>query len=235
MMMKVEARPLLSRAIVLAILCCATAHAAEESRAPLGKGTVVISMERLVGFAYASTTQGRTPGSIAVDSTGTAFGRLGSGATSYVTPRVGVDVFIAKGLTAGAAVGYFRGTLDNNIPAEFAFQPREQIFRTLVLAPRVGYFAALGRSLGLWPRLGFTYVRSRSSGDTSSSVDLYALTVEVPVALRIADHLMVTAGASLDLGLGGSFSTNGEGLPLTPSRGLKETDVGVTAAFAGYF
>jgi hypothetical protein len=208
---------------------------AEEPSGPAAPRRLVVSAERLLGFAYASGTQGASRNSAEIDTSGTTFGWLGSSAASTVAPRVGVDIFVVKGLTVGAAASYTAGSVETSIRSQFVFQPPEETTSTLTLAPRVGYFIPIVRSVGVWPRLGFTYVRSHSTGLTTATMGLYALTLEAPVAIRVAEHLLVTVGPTLDAGLDGALSSSTANAPLVPNRTLKETDFGLTAGFAGYF
>ncbi|HEY6478200.1 MAG TPA: hypothetical protein VI456_16595, partial [Polyangia bacterium] len=103
-------------------------------------------------------------------------------------PRLAFDAFVTKGISAGGAVSFSRTTASNNaIPATNAFQ----------VAPRIGYAQMVGPWLGVWPRVGVTYVYSASNSN------FLALTIDALAAIIASPHLAITFGPTLDLGLSG--------------------------------
>jgi hypothetical protein len=237
--------------IVLAAMIVAGAVRAEDAAPTFGaKRQVVISAERLFGFAYATRSEDES-GEVAAtfNHAGTAFGPLGGAVAAtelYTVPRLAVDV-VWRRFTLGSAVTFFRASLEENARPALAFYQPPSTMDVLVLAPRAGYLVALGRFVNIWPRVGFTYVLAHSSttfdaagsaqavpqGPTTSTIGLYALTLEAPVAIRVVEHVLIMAGPSLDLGLDGRETVNGQ--PRSQSATIHETDLGVTCGLAGYF
>jgi hypothetical protein len=135
-------------------------------------------------------------------------------------------------LTAGAAAGY------SHVTTSVTFTPGSTASSwELVLAPRVGYAAPLGRRVSLWPRLGLTYVHGVLEDLGLPGVvgynpigTVYALTIEVPVVVIVTSHVFVDLGPTSDQGLGGRATT------ITfPVLYPKQRDIGVQAALGGYF
>jgi hypothetical protein len=149
--------------------------------APLGSWCV--GLERLFGASWANKSfdyeyDGRT---VARERTVSV---LPSRAPpqGYSAPRLGLDYVMASGLSAGGAFGVdamVRGSGDGG-PEYDASANANSL--ALVFAPRIGYFVHPLPWLGVWPRLGFTYL-VLTRGD-----DRLAITLEVPVALLLADE-----------------------------------------------
>ncbi len=104
-----------------------------------------------------------------------------------------------------------------------------------MLAPRLGFAVRVAPSVWIWPRAGVTYVRLSSrigSDGPAGTTDLFAATVEAPVAIALGPKAFAMIGPTVDIGLSGSNTSNS--IP-NPSLGIKETDVGLQAGFVLYF
>lgn len=197
---------------------------------------MVISAERLLGGAYASRTWAASRNTAQVDETGTTFGPLGGSTPAlFVVPRLAFDAFLLDHLSLGAALSYFRSSLDESIDSQFTFQSPNRSSDVLVLAPRVGYALRLGSRVFLWPRLGFTYAWAHSNGTASQTLGLYALTGEAMLGVRVFEGAYVEIGPVLDQSFKGAASFSAPDAPPTPNRRLDETDVGVVCGLGGYF
>jgi hypothetical protein len=158
-------------------------------------GQFALSGERLFGYTYSHQKIGNGTG------TGNSFTLLsspfGSGAGGYSWPRIGLDYFVARGISLGGSVSFFRTSSGSSSNTGFE------------VAPRIGYELPLGPALGFWPRAGVTYIHR-------TLISYLGLTVEAPLALTLSQHLVITFGPTLDLGLSGSAG----------SASAKITDVG---------
>jgi hypothetical protein len=101
-----------------------------------------------------------------------------------------------------------------------------------LIAPRLGYAAALGPKVVMWPRVGFTVVKLSidDAGDTFSDT-AYALTVEVPLVFIVAPHVFLSVAPTLDVGLGGSVSSASASM----SQDQTVTSFGLQAALGAFF
>jgi hypothetical protein len=149
-------------------------------------GQLILSAENLFGFNYNHSSN------TAVLATTTTFSvladPLGVGFNTYQWPRLAFDAFVTKGISAGGAISYARGTFSaSNAKAETALQ----------IAPRLGYAQMVGPWLGVWPRVGVTYVYS------DSTTNFFALTIDALAAIIASPHLAITFGPTLDVGLSG--------------------------------
>ena len=101
----------------------------------------------------------------------------------YGWPRIGVDVFVVRGLTVGGALGflYLAPEMGSNT-------------RLFLVAPRIGYAATLAPGLAIWPRVGITYWNISNDSSTSSSSSAFALTIEAPLAIQLAPRVQFLIG-----------------------------------------
>jgi hypothetical protein len=162
--------------------------------------------------------------------------------SNYSFARVGVDFFPIDGLSVGAAVGVFSVSTSSKV--EGGGMTQEQDGPTLsgfVLAPRVGYGYMFIDMVGIWPRLGITYVKAGSSFESpvtnargESSSNRLALSLDVPLVIVPATHAVITIAPTLDLGLSGgnkSSQTVG-GVTMEQEEDAKATDIGLQAGLA---
>ena len=110
------------------------------------------------------------------------------GEYGYSAPRFAFDYLLGSGVSFGAALGYHSLGDDGD---------------AWLIAPRVGYFARLGRSFGLWPRVGLTQLvvdyGGRDDSDTAT-----ALTLELPLEFFVSSGVAFTLTPHADIGIGGS-------------------------------
>jgi hypothetical protein len=185
-------------------------------------GHVAISAERLFGYVHTSetTTVAGVDTSRSNDSFSLFSNPFGGIATGYGWPRLAVDVFAARGLSVGAAAGFFHVSTNNTSLNGF------------LLAPRIGYATNLGGRAFFWPRGGMTYAHASSSagsGALTSTGSVFALTLEAPLAIVATPHVAFLVGPTFDLGLSGSTTTGGAKVD------SKTTDFGVQAGLLAYF
>jgi hypothetical protein len=220
----------LMRVSLLVALLAARGAGAQDAPAGFGRAhQVVVSSERLFGYVHGSST--RTSAGMDTTSTSnniTFFSNPFAGLTStYAIPRVAFDGFAIDGLSLGASASFFSSSLPSAIGGNTT------TITGFMLTPRVGYAARLARVVALWPRVGVTYLSLTSSSSaamsTSTTSSRFALTIEAPFALVIAEHLAATVGPTVDLGLGGSQSAG------AMSIDQKATDIGVQCGLLGYF
>jgi hypothetical protein len=164
--------------------------AAPASSGPSGLGDssqLVLSAENMFGFNYNHPSSGASATTFALFAN-----PFGVGVTTYQWPRLAFDAFVTKGISAGGAISFARTTVSNNgaSASTNAFE----------VAPRVGYAQMVGPWLGVWPRIGVTYVYSASNSN------FLALTVDALAAIIAGPHLAITLGPTLDVGLSGKPS-----------------------------
>ena len=160
----------------------APAPAAASGPSGFGDGSqFVLSAENLFGFTYVhpSIGNGSSNFTILANAQGTSF-------SYYNIPRLALDMFVTRGISAGLSASFFRTTSnDANLTG---FQ----------IAPRVGYQTMVGPWLAVWPRLGVTYVYS------SSKQKYMGLTVDGLLAIVASPHVLIPFGPTVDVGLTGS-------------------------------
>lgn len=209
----------------------ATAQSRDDSRFG-DAGQIAISAERMFGamFIWNNVDGG------GIDETTTDFhisaisNPLANVTTNYSFPRMGVDFFIADGISIGAALGFAYTTFDDDIPA---LAPADHVWAFLA-APRVGYALSFGEVFGIWPRIGVTWLWSTTdvTEDTSQDANRFALTAEVPLVLAPGDNFAFLIGPTLDLGVGGSNkleTATGE-----TEIDIDTTELGIQVGILGY-
>jgi hypothetical protein len=178
-----------------------------------------------------------------IDTTPSALGPSSPGLTTpmFTTPRLALDVFALRRISLGVAAVYFRSSAHYEEDAPNAPVP-EEVVRAVVVAPRVGYVFSATRLLAVWPRVGVTYVWMRATSSRAATYtdttaySLYGLTLEAPLAIRAAPHVLVTVGPTLDHGFAGRVAHGGATLSANiPNQRTRETDVGVSAGVAASF
>jgi hypothetical protein len=156
---------------------------AAPARAATPPGNWSLAVERLFGLTRTSID------SDFGDASYTSISLLSKvvGQYGYSAPRFAFDYLIGSGVSFGGALGYQSLSEDNDTDA-------------WLIAPRVGYFARLGRSFALWPRVGITeLVVEYGDSDTAT-----ALTIEAPLEFFVSSGVAFTLTPHADIGLGGS-------------------------------
>jgi hypothetical protein len=206
--------------VAAVVLLFARAAAAQEPEGPGAFGDVghfVLSGERLFGYVHTSVSESQ--GGTSVDGSADSIAVLGSpGANNeYSVPRLGFDFFVTQGLSLGGSIAYLH--LSQEIASSSASG------WTVLVAPRIGYALAAGPTASIWLRAGGTYRHADSSGTT---LNLYALTLEAPVVIRVGAHAALSIGPTVDIGLGGSTSSGSTNID------TKATEFGLQAGLLLY-
>lgn len=142
------------------------------------KGTLTVGAERLTGMALHFFN----------GSTEFSFNLLHARETQgYQYPRIGVDYFVADGLSIGGNVGISYNTLSKQ--ASWA------------ISPRVGYAFAIGDQLNFWPRLGIGWV---GRGDFDTAV----ITLDATFVYNVFNNVGFQFGPTLDAGLANNAHTD---------------------------
>ncbi|MFO7179058.1 MAG: hypothetical protein DIU78_010195 [Pseudomonadota bacterium] len=201
-------------ALLLGVPSVAAAQGARESFG--SRGQFVIGAERLFGLVVSSSTVDPEIGS-EIEESHTSFTLLanptngvGNGRVStYSFPRVGFDFLVTDGVSVGAALGMasVSGTLDTEA------QPEQELDPTLafLFAPRVGYAYPFGSTIGIWPRVGISYVTSSTSNDiVETSYYRLAVTLEAPLVISPVPHAAFTIGPVFDIGVSGGIEESAQ-------------------------
>ena len=165
------------------------------ARADLG---LSISLERAAGLAYANARPTNSSDSFGI----TSFSLAGPALNPVAAPRIGVDVILPMGLTLGGAVAYDYIALSDN-PDQG--NSSTETGHAWLLSPRVGYRISVAEILDITPRAGITLANaSLTSPDTingpgqSESLFMGALSLDVPVALRLTRTFNLLGGVAYD-------------------------------------
>lgn len=202
---------------VLAVLGFAgTAGAAERFNE---SGSFALGAERLFGVSWDKQSADRNGVSASVSVTSVSV--LGKQLSSdpFAGPRIAFDYFVTDGISLGGSVGYSSISTSNDVSSSTAGVSLSGLDNTLrgwIVSPRVGYGYAFNDNVGIWPRLGFTYVGlSGSSGSTDLKQHFFALSAEVPLVFTPAPHTMLTIAPTVDWGFSGSTGTSGNSVDMT--------------------
>ena len=202
---------------LVSLLAAATLFGAGAASAqPLGtSGQVVLGVDRLFGYSSASTTVKDDSGS-EVTTTLSGFSLLGNYPLAmYSLPRLSVDFLPTNGLTIGGSVMY--AYVSGSIEAE-GYDEDIASQNIFLIGPRVGYAYMFSDNVGIWPRAGVSYVTIWSedeapdpmTGDTTTVEDSQsetAINLDVMLVLSPAEHVGLTVGPTVDIGLGGTSKT----------------------------
>lgn len=120
-----------------------------------------------------------------------------SGLRGYSSPRLALDYLSGSGVTFGGAFAYESISGDGGDGNRW------------LVAARVGYFADVTPSFGIWPRAGLTHVALDNNDDVDDDdPSATALTLEVPLVFMVVGR---TFGVSImphaDIGLTGGTDT----------------------------
>jgi hypothetical protein len=115
-----------------------------------------------------------------------------SGLRGYSSPRLALDYVSGSGVSFGGAFAY--ESIDGDSRDENVW----------LLAARVGYFADVTPSFGIWPRAGLTHVAYNDNDDDDDDPSATGLTLEVPLVFMVLHR---TLGLNImphaDIGLTG--------------------------------
>ena len=203
------------------------ARAEQPSNWKLGGAHVVVSVERAASALF---WNGHVPDSRllrgknwGLKPQGFDVSLLSSGAamSSASMPRFAADYVLAYGFSVGGGVGF--GYVKTPTP-DAGFNVRS--VTALVLAPRVGYLAALSPRIALWPRVGLcraSYTAHFAPPVATDSREFWSLTLEPQVAIVIVPRVAFTAGALFETSVFESADTP------------DELAYGITAGFSAMF
>jgi hypothetical protein len=253
------------------VLASATASAQGAKIDNIGNaGGIVIGAERLAGVyavkASSEEEETQTVGGVEVtakseaEATTTTFAIFGNDPQSPTqVPRLSLDYFPIDGLSIGASFIYLASSGDlttrqsvsgNGVDEEIEEDSELPTESGLVFAPRIGYAVAFNETVGIWPRLGFSYVRTVSeeeedlpdpqgNQDTftfTTTTSLTHLTLEGLLFVSPFSNFAFVGGPFVDIGLGGSVKLETT-YPDTEDREIdtKSTAYGFTLGIAAYF
>jgi hypothetical protein len=169
-------------------------------------GHWTLSLERAFGFDYLreSESVGGISGPTNSFTTLSLFGNPPVAAlTGFTFPRVAFDYAIAPNVTLGTALGFGYGSETQ--------AGTSASFTSVVAAPRVGYAAHLSPGVVFWPRAGLSvfYASISPNGGGSSSVTLFAATIDAPFVISVAPHVGISLGPTFDITFHGNASVSG--------------------------
>jgi len=173
---------------------CALLLSSSSSAQAAAPGTWSLAVERVFGFRRATTkteVNGQTD-----STTSTSIGLFSNfnAQDGYPWARVALDYIFPSGVSLGGALAF-----QSVNPDEDDDNDNQTAW---LLAPRVGYFASVTSSFGVWPRGGLTYVTTDLGGDNNQSAT--AITVEVPLVFSLgATSVALSIMPYVDLGVGG--------------------------------
>jgi hypothetical protein len=177
-------------------------------------GRFVVSGERLFGVGWVK----ETASSMGVDQsqsiTSISFLMKATDVNPFAASRMAFDGFVVDGLSLGGSVGYSGFSTSTSGVANTSGGPS---IHSWSISPRIGYAYMFNDTVGLWPRLGITYVNQSVSTSVTvagmtvggdSTNDFIALSAEVPLAITPVPHTLITIAPTLDWAFTGSGPSN---------------------------
>ena len=207
----------------------------DESRRFGDMGHVVISAERMfgVGFTWDSVDVGADDNAtVSTFNLSVLSNPLGTTTNTYSFPRMGFDFFIAENLSIGASLGFAYTSFDED--EELQGVALGDSITTFLAAPRVGYAFMFADGIGIWPRIGVTWLWATTSGDAADlTANRFALTFEAPFVISPTDNVAFLLGPKFDLGLSGSNKIEAGGAETETD--VKATELGIYVGLLTYF
>ena len=219
-------------------------------------GQFIFGMERVSGLffdrqtiAYKDPTSGANQEFVYKS---TSFGLLGlDSASPSALPRFALDYVVFQGFTVGGSlVLSTRGmSVTGGSPTAQPPPPPPSANNdglTLFGGARIGYAYAFDSTFGIWPRVGLSYASSSARSElrdpnTGISLGTYEYksnfadaNLEVLLAVSPVEHIVLTAGPYLDLGLGGGYSFLRDSTEID-RRDAHLTSYGLLINAAGYY
>lgn len=194
-------------------LLLASSEAAAQSR-----GGLRVGVERMFGFSWSSlssstsvtvgsvtTTRELSSSWVSLNLFGTIAGATTStlGGVSPTPPRVAIDYELASRLTIGGSVFFAYNTVSDDSSSDS--------IKTVSfgLAPRVGYWLALGDTVAFWPRVGATFGYTSTSAQLSSSnLTSLWLNIEPTLVIEPVPRVGITTTLLVDVPLLGDLTTS---------------------------
>jgi opacity protein-like surface antigen len=217
-------------------------------------GQFIFGIERITGvFFDHQTLTYKDPATQAEHKStyqSTSFGLLGLDSHSpSALPRFALDYVIYQGLTVGGSfVLSTRGmSLSGGGQRTISPPSANDDGLTVFGTARAGYAYALDSTFALWPRIGLAYAHSSSRGELINPTDdykslgsfettsnLWTLNIEALFAVSPIEHIVVTGGPYLDLGLGGGYTLYQESTEID-KRDARLTSYGLIINASGYY
>jgi len=183
----------LSKSLAAGSFCALAALTSSPAQAA-APGAWSVGIERVFGFSRATTKTETNGNTTSVTSSQVSlFDHTVSDQVGYPGARVALDYLFPSGVTVGGAIGYQSVDPDNDV--------NDDSVNAWLLEPRVGYFASVTASFGVWPRGGLTFLSIDTGGDDGPSYT--AISVEVPLELRLGGNVCFAVMPYVDLGVGG--------------------------------
>jgi hypothetical protein len=184
------------------IVLLVTTPASAQPANPMGQvGQVAIASDFQLAFAYQSTSaaMGDDPDSVT---------------TIQLAPAA--DFFVAPGFSVGGQLVFVHSSAGDASITGFGAEPR------------VGYFAALGPNVGLWPTVGIGYVHSSADLGDLGDASGYNIVLEAraPLVFQPAEHFFLGIGPLFQTDL--VSSVEGEDAD-------KDTTFGLMSVVGGYW
>ncbi len=162
-------------------------------------------------------------------------------------PRFALDYVIVSGVTAGVALAFSTHSLSlSSGSASQSVQPSttRPEGTTFLGGLRVGYAYPFDETFGVWPRAGISYATASADIEardpmTNTTVTLqqrahyFDLDLEALFVLSPVEHTAIMAGPFLDLGLGGKYRTEVDGVE--DKRNASLTSFGLVISAVGYY
>jgi hypothetical protein len=180
----------------------------------------------------------------------TSFGLLGVDSHSpSALPRFALDYVVMQGLTVGGSFMIStRGMSLTGSGARTTAPPTVNDDGLTVFAnARAGYAYAFDSTFAIWPRLGLAYAHgssrnevidptndNKSLGSFETKSDLWTLNFEALLAVSPIQHIVLTGGPYLDLGLGGGYRLYQESAEID-KRDARLTSYGLLVNAAEYY
>ena len=185
----------------------------------------------------------------------------GGGSNHFAMPRLSIDGFVAPNVTLGGSVGFISisGSAKASVkstgsPGTSSSSDRDFPDTTaFIVSPRIGGVVMAGERVAFWLRGGITYFHSSSestttqpsgingmtSVTTTTTSDGTALTIDPQIVILPADHVGLTIGPAIDVGLGGSTETKTTPAPTSlaspPAADSKISSYGAAAGLLVFF
>jgi hypothetical protein len=246
--------------IAIGLVLSATATLAHAEGGEFGSARqFVVGVERAFGvYGYKLTDHwvdagpGNNAGTWEDSYSGTSWnllwGRSGDVLQSdpLVIPRVGFDYFVAEHWSVGGSLGYMSSSGEQKNETR---PPGHQLTRSdlpdisiFAFAPRAGFAYMFGKVVGIWPRAGITYLGANVDSYTAgnrfeTSIHLWNVNVEGLLVITPLEHVAITVGPVIDIGLTGSSKTSRTPAPTVPDPEHDVTlhNYGVAAGLLMYF
>lgn len=250
-------------AFVGAIFALATPASAQETHGFGRKGSLILSVDRLmpfISFSNESVTRVRGGSTEKISDSGASMalllGREPTLGAVHTIPRVAFDYAIVDRLTLGGAFAVGAGLSRTekveatpNAGGPMTSRESNQPKQTIVgFAPRVGYVLPLSRAFAFWPRAGFAFYSSSSGedivdnagnvvGNDSETSTVFSLDLDPQFALVPIEHFFIHFGPVLNIPLAGARSTTSVrgNQSTTFSDDLTVFHFGIAAGIGGWF